>query len=108
MGKATFTLHSGERRTVVVPDGWSLMEGARQDGVEGVVADCGGGMICGTCHVRVAPEWFDRTGERDPTEEALLEAVPERGPTSRLSCQVLMGEDLDGVEVEVPSAQLDL
>lgn len=108
MGKATFRLQSGEVRVIDVPDGWSLMEGARQAGIEGVVAECGGGMICGTCHVQVDPEWFAATGEPEPTEEALLDVVPERESTSRLSCQVLMCAELDGIAVGVPSEQLDL
>ncbi|HEX5512450.1 MAG TPA: 2Fe-2S iron-sulfur cluster-binding protein [Actinomycetales bacterium] len=108
MGKASFTLTTGEVRVVDVPDGWSLMEGARQEGIEGVVAECGGGMICGTCHVKVDPRWFPLTGDQEVTEEALLKVVPEREETSRLSCQVLMSPELDGIEVSVPSEQLDM
>ncbi|MGW4096449.1 2Fe-2S iron-sulfur cluster-binding protein [Mycobacterium sp. NPDC004974] len=106
--KATFILPSGEQVTLDVYDGWSLMEAARQEGVEGIVAECGGGAICGTCHVRVRAPWADKLDAPGPTEQALLGVVPEPCETSRLSCQVIAVAELDGIEVEVPSQQLDL
>lgn len=91
-----------------VPEGWTLMEGARQEGVEGIVADCGGGAICGTCHVKVRPEWLTRLPEAEPSEAALLTIVPESSECSRLACQIPMEADMEGIEVDIPSEQLDL
>lgn len=104
-------LHSSDGESsdeIDVPDGWTLMEGARQEGVQGIVADCGGGAICGTCHVKVRPEWATRLPEPEPSEAALLTIVPELGETSRLACQIPMEPEFDGIEVDIPSRQLDL
>ncbi|MGV3652824.1 MAG: 2Fe-2S iron-sulfur cluster-binding protein [Noviherbaspirillum sp.] len=106
MPKAIFISPEGEQRTVEVPAGWSLMEAAREGGIPGIVAECGGGAICGTCHVKVDPEWHSRLGPVDPSEGALLEAVPERCDTSRLACQIVMSEELDGICLRIPSEQL--
>lgn len=98
----------GSRQEIDVPEGWTLMEGARQEGIEGIVADCGGGAICGTCHVRVRREWAEQLPEPEPSEAALLTIVPERSDDSRLACQIPMEPEYDGIEVDIPSAQLDL
>ncbi|MBK0417470.1 (2Fe-2S)-binding protein [Leucobacter sp. CSA1] len=98
----------GSTDEIDVPDGWTLMEGARQEGIQGIVADCGGGAICGTCHVRVRPEWADRLPEPEPSEAALLTIVPEPCETSRLACQIPMEPELEGIEVDIPSTQLDI
>lgn len=108
MPQAIFVNPTGEERLTEVPVGWSLMEAAREDGIEGVVAECGGGAICGTCHVKVEPKWFALLALPQMTEAALLEAVPERSATSRLACQIMMSEELDGIRVHVPSEQLAL
>ena len=104
-------LHSADGESsseIDVPDGWTLMEGARQEGVQGIVADCGGGAICGTCHVKVRREWADRLPEPEPSEAALLTIVPELSETSRLACQIPMEPEFDGIEVDIPSSQLDI
>lgn len=106
MARAIFILPQGEERVIDVPAGWSLMEGAREQGISGVVAECGGGAICGTCHVSVDQNWFGRLTPPEVTETALLEVVPERSDTSRLACQIIMSDDLDGIRVQVPSEQL--
>lgn len=108
MGKGIFQHPDSQRIVIDVPDGWSLMEAARQEAVSGIVAECGGGAICGTCHVRVGADWFDKLDEPDMSEVALLGVVPESSATSRLACQIFMTEELDGIEVEIPSEQLDL
>lgn len=109
MVRAIFHLSSGgSSQEIDIPDGWTLMEGARQAGIEGIVADCGGGAICGTCHVRVRPEWAGLLPEPEPSEAALLTVVPEVCESSRLACQIPMEAELDGIEVEIPSEQLDL
>ncbi|MFC5357624.1 2Fe-2S iron-sulfur cluster-binding protein [Azospirillum himalayense] len=103
---ARFVMPDGTERAVDVPDGWSLMEGARRDGIPGIVAECGGGATCATCHVIVDPTWFAVVGEPPDTESMLLELASERGETSRLSCQILMTDALDGITVRVPESQL--
>jgi len=106
MPKAIFVSPQGQESEVDIPSGWSLMEGAREHGVNGIVAECGGGAICGTCHVQVDGAWFAHTGTQEMGEEALLEVVPERVETSRLACQVIMSDELDGIRVTIPSEQL--
>lgn len=108
MPNVVFIASDGVEHQVDVPIGWSLMEAARRDGIEGIVAECGGGAICGTCHVHIDPAWAAKTGEPEITESALLEIVPERSDTSRLACQVIMTEELDGLSVRIPAEQLAL
>jgi len=108
MPQVFFVLPDGAEQSVDVPAGWSLMEAARRDGIEGIVAECGGGAICGTCHVHLPEDCYARLGPPDFTEAALLEIVPESAPTSRLSCQVIMTEELAGMRVRVPAEQLNL
>ncbi|MGW0017873.1 2Fe-2S iron-sulfur cluster-binding protein [Rhodococcus sp. NPDC003382] len=93
----------GERITADVADGINLMEAAVANGVPGIVGECGGGMMCATCHVYVESD--HRTGEPTPVEADLLDfaEVPRRD-TSRLSCQIVARPELDGITVEVPSA----
>jgi 2Fe-2S ferredoxin len=106
--KGVFRLPDGGRREIDIPEGWSLMEGARQTAISGIVAECGGGAICGTCHVRVDPRWFDQLEEPEMSEAALLSVVPDGSPTSRLACQIMMSDRIDGIEVEIPESQLEL
>lgn len=98
----------GDAVDIDVPEGWTLMEGARQEAVAGIVADCGGGAICGTCHVKVRPDWYHRIPDPEPSEAALLTIVPEVTEHSRLACQIPMEAELDGIEVDIPETQLDL
>lgn len=107
MPKATFLLPNGTSETHEIEDGWSLMEGARQSGVDGIVAECGGGLLCATCHVIVEDEWIERVGIAEGTESMLLELAPGYGECSRLSCQINMREELDGLTVRVPDEQAD-
>lgn len=108
MAKAVFELPDGTACSVDVPTDWSLMEAARRDGIEGIVAECGGGAICGTCHVQVGEPWFDLLEPAGMSEQALLEIVPEHCPTSRLACQIIMTDTLDGIQVRVPAEQLSM
>lgn len=103
-----FLLPDGSERALNVPVGVSLMEAARQDGIEGVVAECGGGAICGTCHVHIQKECYDKLDPPEMTEAALLQIVPDASETSRLSCQIIMTEDLADMCVRVPAEQLAL
>ena len=99
---------AGARQEVEVPIGQSLMEGAVRNGIVGVLAECGGNLSCVTCHVYIDDAWFDRVGpaQAGSLEDELLDNVSaERLPSSRLSCQVRIGAELDGVVVRVAPRQ---
>ena len=85
--------------------GDSLMEVAKAHGVEGVLAECSGSMICGTCHVIVEETWYSRLPAAEEIEQDVLDGVNHRTPTSRLSCQVKIGENLNGLIVKTPPSQ---
>ncbi|HVL07829.1 MAG TPA: 2Fe-2S iron-sulfur cluster-binding protein [Burkholderiaceae bacterium] len=106
MPTAHFTDSAGTVTTIEIKEGHSLMEGARMHGLDGIVAECGGGAICGTCHVQVGTEWFAQLPEPEASEAVLLEMVPERRDTSRLACQIVMHAGLDGIQVSIPSEQI--
>jgi 2Fe-2S ferredoxin len=108
MPKVNFLLPDGTEQALDVPVGWSLMEAARRDGIGGIVAECGGGAICGTCHVHIQTEWLDKLEPAGFTEAALLEIVPDPSDTSRLACQIIMKEELADMCVRVPAEQLAL
>jgi ferredoxin, 2Fe-2S len=82
-----------------------LMEAARQHGVPGVVAQCGGACACATCHVYIDPAWLAKLQPREDMEEGMLESAWEPRDNSRLSCQIHITADLDGLEVTVPERQ---
>jgi ferredoxin, 2Fe-2S len=105
MPKIVFTEPGGGRREINAPLGLTLMEAARQSGVHGVVAQCGGACMCATCHVYIDPAWVARLQPREEMEEAMLEIAWEPRPNSRLSCQIQITADLDGLEVTVPQRQ---
>jgi 2Fe-2S ferredoxin len=105
MAIIVFIEPGGRRREVNAPIGITLMEAARQHGVAGVVAQCGGACACATCHVYVAPEWLARLEPRDEMEEGMLESAWEPRANSRLSCQIHITAALDGLEVAVPERQ---
>ncbi len=99
---------AGIQHEVEVPLGQSLMEGAVRDGIVGMLGECGGNLSCVTCHVYIDDAWFDRVGPalEGSLEEELLDNVSaERLPSSRLSCQIHIGAELDGVVVRVPPRQ---
>jgi 2Fe-2S ferredoxin len=105
MGQVTFIEHDGTTHTISVADGISVMEGAVQNGVPGIDADCGGQCACATCHVHVAAAWQQVVGEPGEMEDELLNLAPERDDTSRLSCQIQMSPELDGLVVTMPESQ---
>ena len=105
MPKIVFIEPGGGRREVDAPLGITLMEAARQHGVRGVVAQCGGACACATCHVYIEPAWLARLEPREEMEEGMLETAWEPRDNSRLSCQVHVTADLDGLEVTVPERQ---
>nr|WP_206049438.1 2Fe-2S iron-sulfur cluster-binding protein [Novosphingobium sp. PC22D] len=97
---------NGETRTFDnVEEGTSLMELGKSNGVAGIMGDCGGGCACATCHVYVDPRWWDKVGEPDDIEFAMLDMVADvMKDTSRLGCQIKMRDELDGIEVTVAPA----
>ena len=105
--RVTFQQPDGTVATVDGQPGMTLMEVARESGIEGILAECGGGAICSTCHVRVCPTWFAAVGEASQTEDMLLELAPGRSEFSRLSCQITLTAAHDGLSVTVPEEQAD-
>ncbi len=107
MPKVTFVTHDGVTKTVEEPDGVSVMQAAQNAGIGGIVAECGGSMMCATCHVYVAEPWLSKLPDMTATEsEMLTMTVSERKPSSRLSCQIVLGAALDGITVELPEKQI--
>jgi ferredoxin, 2Fe-2S len=105
MPTITFVSQAGARYAVTADIGLSVMEAARRSGVPGIDADCGGNCACGTCHVYVGEEWMERVGPPGPSEEAMLEFVHQPAKTSRLSCQIPLRPELDGLELLLPEQQ---
>jgi ferredoxin, 2Fe-2S len=105
MAKVVFIEPGGSRRETAAPVGMTLMEIARQNGIEGIVARCGGACACATCHVYVAPEWLARVEPREDMEEGMLESAWEPRDNSRLSCQIHITPELDGLTVQLPERQ---
>lgn len=106
MPRVVFIQPSGDSRTVDVPAGASLMTAAVKHGVEGIIGECGGVCMCATCHVYVSEPFVDKLPPIRDTEEAVLDVTnAERLPSSRLSCQIKMTEELDGLTVTIPPSQ---
>lgn len=104
--KVAMTDTNGERHEFDdVEEGTSLMELGKANGVAGIMGDCGGGCACATCHVYVDQKWFEKVGEPDDIEFAMLDMVADvMKDTSRLGCQIKMNDELDGIEVTVAPA----
>lgn len=106
MAIVTYVEHNGTEYKVDVPEGDSVMRGAVDNMVEGIVAECGGGLACATCHCYIDDAWIDRIDPPSEAESDMLESVSsERLPSSRLSCQVTVTSDLDGLVVRLPETQ---
>jgi 2Fe-2S ferredoxin len=105
MVKVTYIAYDGAERTVEVEVGMSLMEGAVQNGVDGIDADCGGNCYCGTCRVYVSVIWREKLGLPNEYEEPMIESTGDTDPSVRLSCQVRVTEDMDGLVVRTPKFQ---
>ena len=106
MPKITLIEHNGTSHTIDAVSGISLMQNAIDNSVPGIDADCGGACACGTCHVFVEADWLPATGEVDAMEEAMLGMRPDRTEMSRLSCQIQVSTDLDGMVVRLPEYQM--
>ncbi len=105
MPKITFIQPDGSEQTVEAPLGWSVMEAAVKALVPGIDADCGGACACATCHVYVDPAWTGRLPAKAEMEETMLDFAQAAAPNSRLSCQIRVTSELDGLIVRVPVAQ---
>lgn len=106
MAKITYVEWGGTVHEVDVPNGLSVMEGAIDNNIPGIEAECGGSCSCATCHVYVDAEWFPVTGPAEPLERDMLESVMDLRETSRLSCQIEVGDELDGLVVRMPELQI--
>ena len=105
MPKITYIEHGGKSHTIEVSNGLSVMEGAVQKNIPGIDADCGGSMACATCHVYVKEEWFNKLPKQEDGEEDMLDMAFEPKKNSRLSCQLMVSEQLDGLVVDLPEKQ---
>ena len=107
MPKITYVHPNGTREVLDVPVGTSVMRGAILNGIDGIVAECGGEMMCATCHVYVEEDQLGRTPTQSEDEKAMLEfTASERRPNSRLSCQLVVTPELEGLVVYLPETQV--
>ena len=105
MPKITYKDSQGESRTIEVDNGLSVMEGAIQNEIPGIDADCGGSMACATCHVYVHDKWFEKSPKAEDAEVDMIDMAFEPKKNSRLSCQIIINDELDGLEVTTPEKQ---
>ncbi len=107
MAKITYIEHNGTEHVVDVPNGLTVMEGARDNNIPGIEADCGGACACSTCHVYVDPAWVEKLPAKDDMEEDMLDFAFEPDPArSRLTCQLRVTDALDGLIVKMPEKQI--
>ena len=106
MPKITYIDASGDHKTIDVEKGLSVMEGAIQNNISGIDADCGGGMACATCHVYVKEEWLNKLQIAEDAEQDMIDMAFEPKKNSRLSCQLIVTDELDGLVVTTPSKQI--
>ena len=105
MPVVTYIDHKGNAVEADVPSGTTVMEGAVNNGIEGIIAECGGACVCSTCHCMVEENWREITGAPNEDEDMMLEAVSERSEGSRLSCQLVVTDEMDGLVVKLPESQ---
>ena len=105
MSKITYIEHTSKKHIVEVPNNMSVMEGAVQNNILGIDADCGGSMACATCHVYIDIKWFDKLKKKDEGEEDMLDMAYQPNKFSRLSCQLIVSNELDGLILRMPSKQ---
>ena len=105
MAKIKYIEHKGKSHTIDVANGLSVMEGAIQNNIPGIDADCGGSMACATCHVYVKEEWFDKLPKKEDGEEDMIDMAYEPNKFSRLSCQLTVSDELEGLIVKLPEKQ---
>tara|TARA_B100000886_G_scaffold167408_1_gene114444 strand:+ start:22 stop:342 length:321 start_codon:yes stop_codon:yes gene_type:complete len=106
MTKITYIEFNGKSHSIDIENGLSVMEGAVQNNIPGIDADCGGGLSCATCHVYVNDDWFDLLDKKTDGEEDMLDQAYEPKKNSRLSCQITVSQKLDGLIVKLPEKQV--
>ena len=105
MAKITYIDQQGNSKTIDVDNGLSVMEGAIQNNIPGIDADCGGSMACATCHVYVEEKWLDKLSKPEDGEIDMIDMAFEPKKNSRLSCQLIVSDELDGLKVTTPEKQ---
>ena len=105
MTKITYQDNQGNSKTIDVENGLTVMEGAIQNEIPGIDADCGGSMACATCHVYVKEEWFNKLPKAEEAEIDMIDMAYEPKKNSRLSCQLIVTDELDGLKVTTPAQQ---
>ena len=105
MTKITYKDYQGNSKTIEVDNGLSVMEGAIQNEIPGIDADCGGAMACATCHVYVEENWFNKLPKAEASEIDMIDMAYEPKKNSRLSCQIIVSNELDGLEITTPEKQ---
>ena len=105
MPKITYIDYNGKSETIEVSSGLSVMEGAIQNNINGIDADCGGSMACATCHVYVQEKWLNKLPKAEDAEIDMIDMAHEPKKNSRLSCQLIVSDDLDGLVVKTPEKQ---
>ena len=105
MAKITYIDNKKNSKTINVENGLSVMEGAIQNNVPGIDADCGGGMACATCHVYVEEKWLDKLPKAEEAEVDMIDMAFEPKKNSRLSCQLIVSDEINGLIVTTPEKQ---
>ena len=105
MAKIKYIEHNGKEHEIDVANGLSVMEGAVQNDIPGIDADCGGSMACATCHVYVKKNWFNKLPDKTVGEDDMLDQAYEPNKFSRLSCQISVTDKIDGLVVNLPEKQ---
>ena len=106
MATIKYIEHNGKEHLVEVQNGLTVMEGAVQNDIPGIDADCGGSMSCATCHVYVKEDWYDKLSKKEMGEDDMLDQAYEPNSSSRLSCQIMVSDELDGLSVYMPEKQV--
>ena len=105
MPKITYKDSEGNSKTIKVENGLTVMEGAIQNDIPGIDADCGGSMACATCHVYVEEKWFNKLPKAEDAEIDMIDMAVEPKKNSRLSCQLIVSDELEGLKVTTPEKQ---
>ena len=106
MPKITYNTSDNKTYTIDVQNGLTVMEGAIQNDIPGIDADCGGSMSCATCHVYVKEDWYNKLPKKEMGEDDMLDQAYEPNSSSRLSCQIMVSDELDGLSVYMPEKQV--
>ena len=106
MAKITYIEHNGTKHIIDVQNGLTVMEGAIQNDIPGIDADCGGSMACATCHVYVKDEWYNKLDEKTEGEDDMIDQAYDPKKNSRLSCQITVSDKIEGLVVRLPEKQV--